>query len=131
MSDGNDQNENALLKYFSEETVNYAQVVKIRVKQKVVGIERRNVIGNTDEDKITINKIDGYCGTLRERIPFFVRKTKAFSKQRKNVENRLDIFQVNRNFIEKKKGKTPAMIEGLMDKPLTWKQILRMRYYHP
>ena len=75
-----------------------------------------------------MRKIDSYCGTLRETIPIYVRETKAFSKRRKNVENRLDIYQVYRNFIEKKKGKTPAMIEGIMDRPLAWKRMLVRKY---
>lgn len=75
-----------------------------------------------------MHKIDSYCGTLRERIPIYVRETKAFSKKRKNVENRLDIFQIYRNFIWARKGKTPAMKEGLVKYPLTWEKILIRRY---
>ena len=80
------------------------------------------------EEKITMRKIDSYCGTIRERIPIYVRETKAFSKKRANVENRLDIFQMYRNFIWTKKNKTPAMIEGIIKKPLTWEKILIKKY---
>lgn len=79
------------------------------------------------EEKITMRKIDSYCGTLRERIPIYVRETKAFSKKRQNVENRLDIFQLYRNFIEKRKGKTAAIMEGITDKTWTWNQIIKWR----
>ena len=80
-----------------------------------------------NEDKISMRKIDSYCGTLRERIPIYVRETKAFSKRRQNVENRLDIFQLYKNFIWAKKGKTPTMIEGVTNLIWTWKKILMLR----
>ena len=82
------------------------------------------------EEKITMRKIDSYCGTLRERIPIYVRKTKAFSKKRQNVENRLEIYQLYRNFIWIKKKKTPAMIEEITDKIWTWNTLLRLKFYH-
>lgn len=109
--------------------IDYAWIKKIRKGKKVIRIKREVVIGSMDREKMTINQIDSYCGTLRERISIFVREAKTFPKERKNVENRLDIFQVNRNFIEKKKGKTPAMIEGLMSEPMQWEDILKLKFY--
>lgn len=128
ISDGNDQNEGAILKHFDKKTVEYGQVIKVRENQKVIAIETKKVIGRMKKRKITMRKIDSYCGTLRERIPIYVRETKAFSKKRKNVENRLDIFQAYRNFIWKRKGKTPAMIEGIIKRPLNWEKIIIRRY---
>lgn len=128
VSDGNDQNEQSILKHFDKKCVEYGQVVKKRENQIVISVGTRKVIGRMKKSKITMRKIDSYCGTLRERIPIFVRETKAFSKKRKNVENRLDIFQVYRNFIWKRKGKTPAMKERITDKPWDWNKILKRRF---
>ena len=128
ISDGNKQNIEAIKNNFDENCVDYAQVIKIRENQIVVAIEKRNVFGNMPKDKITMNQIDSYCGTMRERIANYVRETKAFSKKRQNVENRLDIFQMYRNFIWSDKKKTPAMKEGLVKFPLTWEKILIRRY---
>ena len=128
ISDGNDQNIEAIKNNFDENCADYAQVIKVRENQIVIALEKRNIFGRMMGEKITMHKIDSYCGTLRERIPIYVRETKAFSKKRQNVENRLDIFQMYRNFIWIKKNKTPVMIEGLMKHPLTWEKLLIRRY---
>lgn len=128
ISDGNKQNIEAIKNNFEVDCVNYAQVIKIRKDQIVVALEKRNVFGKTNEDEITMHQIDSYCGTLRERIPIYVRETKAFSKKRQNIENRLDIYQMYRNFIWNKKGVTPAMIEEIAKRPLTWEAIITKRY---
>jgi len=128
ISDGNDQNIEAIKNNFDENCADYAQVIKVRENQIVIALEKRNIFGRMMGEKITMHKIDSYCGTLRERIPIYVRETKAFSKKRQNVENRLDIFQVYRNLIWKNKGKTPAMKEGLMKNPLTWEKLLIRRF---
>ena len=128
ISDGNEQNIEAIKNNFDENCVEYSQVIKIRENQIVIAVDTRNIFGEMFEEKITMNKIDSYCGTIRERIPIYVRETKAFSKKRQNVENRLDIFQVYRNFIWIKKGKTPAMIEGITKKPFSWKAIFSRRF---
>ena len=128
ISDGNKQNIEAIKNNFDENCVNYAQVIKIRDNQIVVALEKRNVFGKTNEEEITMHKIDSYCGTLRERIPIYVRETKAFSKKRQNIENRLDIYQLYRNFVWAKKRITPAMIEGIAKKPLNWEAIITKRY---
>ena len=128
VSDGNEQNIEAIKNNFDINCVEYSQVIKVRESQRVIAIETRNIFGKMPEKKITMRKIDSYCGTLRERISIYVRETKAFSKKRQNVENRLDIFQLYRNFIWKKKGKTPAMIEGITDRAWNWNKILLMRF---
>lgn len=129
VSDGNEQNIDAIKNNFDKRFVEYAQVIKIRENQRVIAIDTKNIFGMMPEDKITMRKIDSYCGTLRERISIYVRETKAFSKKRQNVENRLDIYQLYRNFIWNRKGKTPAMIEGVTNKIWTWNKLLCMRYY--
>jgi len=127
VSDGNEQNIEAIRNNFDENCVEYSQVIKVRENQKVIAVETRNIFGEMLKEKITMRQIDSYCGTLRERIPIYVRETKAFSKKRQNVENRLDIFQLYRNFICAKKGKTPAMIEGISNKVWTWNRIILWR----
>ena len=127
ISDGNEQNIEAIKNNFDENCVEYSQVIKVRENQMVIALETKNIFGKMPEEKISMHKIDSYCGTLRERVPIYVRETKAFSKKRQNIENRLDIYQVYRNFIWKKKGKTPAMIEGIINKPMTWDALIMKR----
>ena len=77
--------------------------------------------------EIKINMIDGFCSKLRARIRCFVRKTRNFAKKRKLIKNVLHIIQTNHNFIEAKKGETPAMKERLMTKILTWDDVFNRR----
>lgn len=127
MSDGNKQNLTAIANYFPQGTINYGLRKKIRVGQKVVGIISKVALGKIHLDKIGLTEIDGFCSKLRERISCFTRKARSFGKRKLCIEQRLEIFSIQHNFIEKKKGKTPAMREGLINKPLTWETFFHIR----
>ncbi|MFH1440139.1 MAG: hypothetical protein ABIG89_06220, partial [Candidatus Woesearchaeota archaeon] len=71
--------------------------------------------------------IDGFCSKLRERISCFTRKARGFAKKKLCIEQRLEIFSIQHNFIEAKKGETPAMKEGLIDKKWTWNDFFNIR----
>lgn len=126
-SDGNDQNINAMLKQFNKDCIKYGQIIKDRVNQKVIGSHPRKVLGNPNPCEIGINKVDGFCSKLRERVACFVRKGKSFAKKRKHIVDIMHIFQAVHNFVEIKEGFTPAMQEGLTSKPLTWSELLHLR----
>lgn len=126
-SDGNDQNPNAILKHFNKDCVNYGQVIKEKIKQKIVGTHTRKVFGNIPFDQIAITRVDGFCSKLRARIGCLVRKTRNFVKERRQIRDLLHIMQTYHNFIEVKKGKTPAMLERLVKKPLTWIDTFNVR----
>lgn len=126
-SDGNKQNRTGIEIHFPQGSVNYGIRKKIRQGQKVAGIVSKIVYGTIPKDMISINQIDGFCSKLRERISCFGRKARSFAKKKKMIEQRLEIFSIQHNFIEKKKGKTPAMKECLQSKPLTWSHILHER----
>ena len=72
------------------------------------------LLGRIPKDEISITRIDGFCSKLRERISCFGRKARSFAKRKLCIEQRLEIFSVQHNFIEKKKGMTPAMKEGVV-----------------
>lgn len=126
-SDGNKQNIPAIKNNFHVDAVRYAQRKKIKINQKIVGIVSEIVFGNISQDKIGITNIDGFCSKLRERISCFTRKARSFAKRKIGLENRLEIFSVQHNFIEKKKGKTPAMKEGIVTKVWHWSRVLHER----
>jgi len=126
-TDGNDQNLNAMLKYFNKDCVHYGQVIKDKEQQIVIGSHVRKVIGNLPYEEIKINNIDGLCSKLRERTACFKRKGRSFAKKRKHISNILHITQAAHNFIEKKYGCTPAMKEGLQSKPFTWSGLIHLR----
>lgn len=126
-TDGNEQNENAIVKFFNKDCVNYGQIIKDKERQIVFGIHKRKVLGNMPFSDIRINNIDGFCSKLRARIGCFVRETRNFPKKRKQIADLLHITQANHNLIEAKNGETPAMKEGLTDKIWSWNDIFNAR----
>ena len=126
-TDGNEQNIGGIKKHFHVDAVNYSRRKKIRKNQKIVGIVSEIIFGNQDRAKIGITQIDGFCSKLRERISCFTRKARSFAKRKTGLEDRLEIFSVQHNFMEKKRGKTPAMREGIASKILDWSNVLHAR----
>ena len=126
-SDGNNQNLIAIPNNFPQGNINHAIRKKIRINQKIAGVVSKVILGNIAKDKISITQIDGFCSKLRERISCFTRKARSFAKKRLCIEQRLEIFSIQHNFIETKKGKTPAMKEGLQSKSLTWEAFFQIR----
>ena len=126
-SDGNKQNITAIKNNFPQCAINYGVRKKVRINGKIVGMVSKVILGNIPKDRISITQIDGFCSKLRERISCYGRKARSFAKRRLCIEQRLEIFGIQHNLIEKKKGQTPAMKEGLISKPLTWSMILHAR----
>ncbi|HLD72904.1 MAG TPA: hypothetical protein VJA23_04930 [Candidatus Nanoarchaeia archaeon] len=126
-TDGNKQNVTAIAKYWHTDAVRYGLRKKIKINQKIVGIVSEAIFGNPALDKIGITQIDGFCSKLRERISCFTRKARSFAKRKTGLENRLEIFSVQHNFMEKKKGKTPAIREGITPKIWDWSTVLHRR----
>ena len=127
ISDGNKQNLIAIPNNFPQGNINHAIRKKIRINQKIVGIISKIILGNIPKDEISITQIDGFCSKLRERISCYTRKARSFAKRKICIEQRLEIFSIQHNFIESKNGKTPAMKEGLQRKPLTWNTFFHIR----
>jgi hypothetical protein len=127
LSDGNKQNRTAIENNFQNCAVNYGIRKKIKDGQRITGIVSEVIFGNIPKDQIYISGIDGFCSKLRERISCYTRKARSFAKRKLCIEQRLEIFSVQNNFIEKKKGETPAMKEGLINKPLTWETFFHIR----
>jgi hypothetical protein len=122
-SDGNEQNKNAIVKYFNQDCVNFAQVIKDKEEQIIIGSHKRKILGNMNREDIRINTIDGFCSKIRARIGCFVRKTRNFPKKRKQIVSLLHITQANHNLIDARSGLTPAMKEGLVNKVWCWNDV--------
>lgn len=131
-TDGNKQNVPAIKKTFPQGTVNYGIRKKIKNnKGEIIGIVSKRVFGAINKNDVHITTIDGFCSKLRERFSCFTRKARSFAKKRKGLENRLEIFLTQHNYLETKKGKTPAMREEIFDRKLNWKEILHTRITTP
>ena len=126
-TDGNEQNIGGIRKHFHVNAVNYSRRKKIRKNQKIVGVVSEIIFGNQDRTKKGITQIDGFCSKLRERISCFTRKARSFAKRTIGLEQRLEIFSVQHNFMEKKYGRTPAMKEELTSKIWCWSKVLHTR----
>lgn len=128
-SDGNNDYTSVLPKYFAEPRMNYGQLIKIREGGRVVDKKRRVIYGEPNPENIETTDIENFNGILRERVGRLVRKTKCFSKLRPRLECSIELFQFYWNFMnEFKKGKSPAMMEGLTDHVWTWHEFLT---WHP
>ena len=126
-TDGNRQNVTAIARHFHTDAVRYGLRKKVKIGQKIVGIVSEKIFGNPALDKIGITQIDGFCSKLRERISCFTRKARSFAKRKTGLEDRLEIFSVQHNFMEKKNGGTPAMKEGITSKKWNWSEVLHVK----
>ena len=126
-TDGNEQNENALLEFFNKDCINYGQVIKDKEKQIVYGSHKRKVIGNLSFSDISIAHIDGLCSALRERIKCSVREAKTFPKKRKTIKDLLAIYQAYHNLIDARYQLTPCMKEGSTSFVWSWGRLLNAK----
>ena len=126
-TDGNEQNENAILKFFNKDCVGYGQIIKDKEKQMVIGSHKRKVLGNMAYNEISIAHVDGLCSALRERIKCSVRDAKTFAKKRRTIRDLLSIFQAYHNLIDARYGETPCMKEGITHEIWSWSTLLHVR----
>ena len=126
-SDGNKQNIEGIRKHFPQGSVNFGMRKKIRAGQKITGVVSKVISGYIPKDLVAINQIDGFCSKLRERISCYTRKARSFAKKKQSIQERLEIFGIQHNFMEARNNLTPAMKEGLESKPLTWNTFFHRR----
>lgn len=128
-TDGNDDYKTLLPEYYAETCMNYGQLVKHKKNGVLVEKEKRVVYGNPDINDIETINVENHNGIIRERIGRFVRKTKCFTKKKSRMNSALQLFQFYWNFInEFKKGKSPAVMEGIQDYLWTWDLFLKTNY---
>jgi IS1 family transposase len=127
-SDGNDDYTYVLPDHFRLSQLDYAQLVKIRVKGTLVGKEKRIVYGSPSIEDIETTDTENFNGILRERIGRLVRKTKCFSKTKPRLIDSLHIFHFYWNFMNNlHRGVSPAMMEGLANRLWTWHELFYSR----
>jgi len=107
--------------------VNYGQVIKDKVKQRVIGSHVRKVFGNLAYSAIYIKNIDGFCSALRERTKCSVRRAKTFAKKRSTISELLAIYQAYHNLIKVAGEKTPCMLEGITSHAWYWGKLLNVK----
>lgn len=124
-TDGNDDYTWVLPEHYDTSCMNYGQIIKIREKGRVVGKEKKAIYGEPDDKDIETTDVENFNGILRERIGRLVRKTKCFSKHRRRLCCAVHVFQFYWNFMNAfRRGKTPAMLEGLSEVSWGWEMFL-------
>jgi len=123
-TDGNPQYRDGLAKVYSEPCIAYGQVIKHREKNRVVAVNRETVWGRPAPEAISTSTVEGYNNKIRQRINRFGRRTASFTKKIAAYIGALNMFQFMSNFIDAKKGITPAMKEGITDHRWTWGEFL-------
>jgi len=120
-TDGNRDYKEVLSALYAEPCMNYGQLIKIKENGRLVDKEKRIIFGTPDLEDIETTQIENFNGIFRERNGRSVRKTKCFSKYKRRFECAIHLFQFYWDFInEFKRGKSPAMLEGIMDHPWSW-----------
>lgn len=144
-TDGNPNYLGPIQKFFPESV--YGQVIKHRSGRRLKSVEKKIITpGKTLEgiEKLiqewglgtTLNTayIERLNLTLRHKVSRLVRRTLCFSKRRQELLCHLSIAQVGYNFAKYHKSlkengrrKTPAMVAGLIDHRMGWKEILWLK----
>jgi IS1 family transposase len=110
--------------------VRYGQVVKQRVKRRLVAVSRRVVFGVEELiplDQISTSLLERLNGTIRQHVAPLHRKTRSFAKCRRALDTQTQLFKSYYNLCRKHgtlKGRTPAQAAGLSDHCWTLRELL-------
>lgn len=127
-SDGNFEYQTTLPQYFSEDSIDYGQLIKIKKNGKLVEKQKRIIFGNPKIEDIETTYVECYNGIFRGRVSRLIRKTKCYSKSVEQLDNHIGFFQFFWNFVNPLHGKlSPAMEEGITPRLWTWGRFLHSK----
>ncbi len=109
---------------YCEPCITYDQVIKQRKENRRIAVIREAIWGEPTDEVISTSVVEGYNNKIRQRTSRFGRKTASFTKKIAAYVGALNMFQFMNNFIDAKKGTTPAMKEGVTDHVWTWREFL-------
>jgi len=119
----------------------YAQVLKTRRNDRIIKVERRQVIGTASqfeeallesEDSSTLNTsfIERLNLTLRQATSFLTRRTTCHARIKEHLENQLEIVRCHSNFLRAHRAlqfgsetRTPAMQAGLVSRRVSFREV--------
>jgi IS1 family transposase/transposase-like protein len=108
----------------------YGQVIKQRVKRRLVAVSRRVIFGVeelTPLKQISTSLLERLNGTIRQHVVSLHRKTRSFAKCRTALDTQTQVFKSYYNLCRQHgtlKGKTPAQAAGLTDHRWTLRELL-------
>ncbi|HIL70916.1 MAG TPA: hypothetical protein EYG38_13850 [Verrucomicrobia bacterium] len=145
MTDGFEFYEKANKKIFKVGCL-YAQVIKTRRNNRIIKVERREIIGTEtqfekalyeSEDSNTLNTsfIERLNLTIRQATAYLTRRTTCHARRQEQLENQLEIVRCYYNFLRPhnslkfgKETRTPAMQAGLANRRLSFREIFTIRF---
>ncbi len=140
VTDGFDFYEKVVRRLFGVACV-YGQVLKTRRNDRVIKVERRQVIGAKwkfeealveSEDSSTLNTsfIERLNLTIRQATAYLRRRTTCHARRKERLEDQLEIVRCHYNFLRPHRAlkfgseiRTPAMQAGLVTKRLTFRDV--------
>ncbi len=143
--DGFEFYEKAINKIFNVGCL-YAQVIKTRRNNRIIKVERREIIGTEtqfekalyeSEDSNTLNTsfIERLNLTIRQATAYLTRRTTCHARRQEQLENQLEIVRCYYNFLRPHKSlkfgketRTPAMQAGLAKRRLSFREIFTIRF---
>lgn len=108
----------------------YGQVIKERVKRRLVAVSRQVVFGVEELiplHQISTSLLERLNGTLRQHVVPLHRKTRSFAKCRTALDTQTQLFKGYYNLCRKHeslKYRTPAQAAGLSDHCWTLRELL-------
>ncbi len=124
----------------------YAQVIKTRGNNRIIKVERREIIGTEtqfeealreSEDSNTLNTsfIERLNLTIRQATSYLTRRTTCYARRQEQLANQLEIVRCYYNFLRPhnslkigKETRTPAMQAGLTNRRLSFREIFKIRF---
>ena len=121
----------------------YAQVIKTWRKNRVIKVERRAVIGSTrqlekalleseDSSQANTSFIERLNLTVRRCSAYLARRSTAHAHHQEKLNKHLDLVRCYYNFIRRHQAlrfgpecRTPAMVAGLTEKVLAFRDIFQ------
>ena len=119
----------------------YGQIIKTRRKNRIVRVERKLLMGtkeqmadmllrSEDSDKLNTAFVERHNLTIRRNCAYLHRRTTAHARCADRLREQLELLRCYYNFIRPHMAlkfgrltKTPAMQAGLVDSPLTFRQL--------
>lgn len=97
-----------------------------RAKYQAPCPEHPDTVQNIEDKDIHANHCEAFNSSLRRRNSTFRRRTNTYAKNEKALQRTLDMYWVVHNFIRPHftTKQVPAVAMGVLDKGLTWEELL-------
>lgn len=91
--------------------------------------EHPETVNDIDDTDIHANHTEAFNASLRRKCAAYRRKTNTYAKNKKRLQQRLDLIWIKHNFIDKHytTKKIPAVALGIIDTGFSFEQLFNIR----